>query len=187
MGGRWVFAISCLILSISAFAKVGRKNDSPAKREVTSDNNFVQRPFKDKKEIERFCLETWFPKLRIGHKPDEAELQASLTGLLEMYTDDIEFVDPNNLDHFGMPVLKGKDLVGKYYRSILANYHSWEFKILELHPTDKGFVLRYEGRNAPPVDSFEGVDIIEVVKTPNGIKISKLIGYYDRKPFMPRQ
>lgn len=134
-------------------------------------------------EAKSFCLETWFPKLRFGQVLEGDELENRLDGLLALYTDDIQFVDPNNMEFFGKEILKGKPDVRNYYRAVLNQYPKWEFSIVEIFPTEKGFVLRYEGKNAPPVTKFEGVDILELRRTDSGWKISKLIGYYDRKPF----
>lgn len=135
-------------------------------------------------EAQKFCLETWFPLLRIGHSPTPEELSIFVSKLLELYTDDIEMVDPNNKDLFGTDVLRGKGQVRRYYEAVLRNYPMWLFSILGIYPTESGFILRYEGRNAPPVDRFEGVDIIELRRVDGTLKISKLFGYYDRKPFL---
>ena len=134
-------------------------------------------------EAQKFCLEQWFPKLRIGHEPTREELRAFVTDLLTVYTDDIEIIDPNNRDLFGKEVLKGKAEARRYYEAVLGNYPVWVFNILSLYPTKEGFVFRYEGLNAGHVARFEGVDIIELRKEGGAWKISKLMGYYDRKPF----
>ncbi|MGE0526334.1 MAG: nuclear transport factor 2 family protein [Bdellovibrionales bacterium] len=134
-------------------------------------------------EARKFCLEVWFPRLRIGHTPTAAELKHFVSVLMELYTEDIELVDPNNKDIFGTEVIRGKEQVSRYYEAVLGHYPEWEFSILDLFPTPSGFVLRYEGRNAPPVARFEGIDVIELRKVGGAWKIAKLIGYYDRKPF----
>jgi hypothetical protein len=138
-----------------------------------------------KDEAQKFCLEQWFLKLRVGHPPTREELRAFVTDLLTVYTDDIEIIDPNNREFFGKDVLKGKQDARRYYEAVLGNYPEWMFEILALYPTPEGFVLRYEGKNAGPVARFEGVDIIELRKEGGAWKISKLMGYYDRKPFFP--
>ena len=135
-------------------------------------------------EAQKFCLSTWFPRLRIGRVPTPDELTQFVDNLLKLYADDVELIDPNNKDIFGVEVLKGKDKVRQYYEAVLRNYPKWSFSILGIYPTEKGFILRYEGKDAPPVERFEGVDIIELRKEGASWVISKLFGYYDRKPFL---
>lgn len=142
------------------------------------------KPLLSKQEAEEFCLKTWFPRLRLGHTPATGEIPKLVDKLLELYAEDVELVDPNAPEMVQADSFAGKAQVRKYYEAVLAAYPVWNFTILEIFPTEKGFVLRYEGRDAGPVKRFEGVDILELKKQKQGWRIAKLMGYYDRAPFM---
>ena len=104
-----------------------------------------------------------------------------------MHTDDIEIIDPNSQDLVQSDALRGKQQVRTYYEAILKNYPKWNIQILDIYPTEKGFVLRYAGTDAGPVKRFEGVDILELKKTVDGWRIGKIMEYYDRLPFTEKQ
>src|SRR5690349_21840779 len=68
-------------------------------------------------EARSFCLNNWFPQLRLGAAFDSSRLEQHLDELMKRYTSSIEFIDPNNKDHFGKEVLSGHAEVKSYYRS----------------------------------------------------------------------
>ena len=134
-------------------------------------------------EAKKFCLSVWFPRLRIGHFAQKDEVSQHVNKLLELYTDNIEIIDPNAQDLVAADSLKGKVQAKQYYEAILGNYPVWNIRILAIYPTTNGFILRYEGLDAGPVKRFEGIDILELKKIKGNWKIDRLIEYYDRVPF----
>ena len=141
-----------------------------------------------REEALAFCNQVWFPELALGPGLTPAQVEARLDRLLTLYTPQAQLADPNNFDLFGKPILKGPEEIRKYYRAVLTHYPEWKFEIRAIYPTEKGFVLHYTGRNAPPVKEFEGVDILEIERGPAGsgpeaFKIEKLEEFYDRLPF----
>jgi len=147
----------------------------------------VENVLLSKEEALDFCLNEWFPKLRMGHEnPTPDQVRSKVSELLKVYTAGFEMIDPNNQDSFQTDIIKGEQ-VRAYYQAVLKTYPVWTFKILDIFPTQKGFILRYEGRDAPPVAKFEGVDIIDLEKIDGKWKIAKLIGYYDRVPFQKKE
>lgn len=135
-------------------------------------------------EAKEFCLSVWFPRLRIGHLAQKEEVSQYVNKLLELYTDDVEIVDPNAQDLVAADLIRGKVQVKQYYEAVLGNYPVWNIKILAIYPTAQGFILRYEGLNAGPVKRFEGVDILELTKIKGNWKIKRIMEYYDRVPFI---
>ena len=138
------------------------------------------------REARDFCLKVWFPRLVLGKTMAAEGIQKHLDRLMEVYTPDAKLNDPNNPELYGKPVIQGHGELRKYYGTVLPLYPNWAFDILAIYPTPKGFVLHYRGKNAPPVKSFEGVDILEITGPPKKIedwKITRLDGFYDRHPF----
>ena len=140
------------------------------------------------KEAQEFCLKHWFPALVLGNGLDEGQKEAKLDQAMRFYTESAELVDPNNIDHFAKATLKGHTELKNYYRLVLSAYPEWAFEIKAIYPTADGFVLHYVGKNAPPVESFEGVDILKIERGapgtgPESFRIQKLEGCYDRLPF----
>ena len=125
-----------------------------------------------KSEATEFC-KVWFAALVRGDRPVESSVQALLA---EFYSDDITLIDPN----FPQPLL-GKSAVAGYYRIILNSYPNWKFEIRDIYPTERGFVLYYEGHVPGVVEKFLGSDILEFDEKG---KITKLIEFYDRQPFI---
>lgn len=123
-------------------------------------------------QAREFC-QRWFAALTRG----EREVGESVESLLsEFYSEEIVLIDPN----FPRPLV-GKTAVAGYYRLILGNYPNWSFQIRGIYPTEKGFVLYYEGHVPGVVESFLGSDILEFDERG---KITKLIEFYDRQPFI---
>jgi hypothetical protein len=140
------------------------------------------------REAEEFCLKHWFPALHMGPGATAAQIEERLSTLIGFYTKNVELIDPNNLDLFKKPVLSGRSEILPYYRAILTHYPEWRFEIRAIYPIATGFVLHYTGFNAPPVASFDGVDILHVERGPEGtgpgsFRIRKLEEFYDRLPF----
>jgi len=144
-------------------------------------------------EALEFCNSVWFPKLVLGGTDlTPSQVEEKLDQLSQVYTPTAQLSDPNNKDLFGVATLKGTEAIRKYYRAVLTNYPEWKFEIRAIYPTDKGFVLHYTGRNAPPVAEFDGVDILEIERGeegtgPEAFKIQKLEEFYDRLPFTKKQ
>ena len=127
------------------------------------------------KVAREFCAD-WFPALVLGEK----EVVSTVGSLLnKFYTKEATLIDPNyKLAQVGHSAL------GAYYEIVLAKYPNWSFTIEEITPRDGGFILHYLGNAPGVVEEFRGVDIIDLVKVEGEYKISKLIGVYDRTPFI---
>lgn len=137
-----------------------------------------------KEDAEYFVKNTWLPRMGTGNpKATDEDIKRAANWLLELYTDDIEILDPNSQDMIGQDSFKGKNQVRLYYEAVLKAYPLWRLDVVDIFPTPKGFVLRYEGRDAWPVKKFVGVDIFELRKEGKDWKIAKLIEFYDRVPF----
>lgn len=135
-----------------------------------------------------FCRDVWFPRLVLGPGLTPAKVEEKLDALSLLYTANAQLTDPNNSDLFAKKTLKGTEDLRRYYRAVLTHYPEWKFEIRAVYPTKNGFVLHYTGKNAPPVTEFDGVDILEIQRGPDGtgvesFKIEKLEEFYDRLPF----
>lgn len=122
-----------------------------------------------------FCRE-WFPALVLGPRDVGNAVEDLLDGF---YAENPTLIDPN----FSKPQV-GRFAVSQYYSSVMVNYPNWAFTIEEIIPREDGFVLHYIGNAPGVVDSFRGVDIIDLIKVDGKYKIKKLIGIFDRTPFI---
>ena len=98
--------------------------------------------------------------------------------LLSFYTPDAEYVDPN------VPKgIKGTEELRGFFKLMLANHPDWKFEIVELYPTEKGFILNWKAdiplKNGRLLKDFRGVDILEF----RDGKISKHQDYFDLSVF----
>jgi SnoaL-like protein len=99
-----------------------------------------------------------------GNRPDD---------LLEFYTDNVFYLDPSNQDG-----IKGKEKLRVYFTKLLSKNANWKWRVVEIMPTEKGFVLKWEAI-IPVLDKaflIYGVDIVEM----KGDKISRDEIYFDR-------
>lgn len=131
--------------------------------------------------VQKFC-QLWFPALVRGvQDPDIAADKL----VRYFYTENAELLDPNFSE-----AQVGQTRVKSYYRTLMSKYPNWTFEVQKIYPTETGFVLYYVGHVPPLVESFRGVDIIEIEGLDRPVtewRISKLVGFYDRVPFQKRE
>ncbi|MEM2142676.1 MAG: nuclear transport factor 2 family protein [Candidatus Thorarchaeota archaeon] len=104
-------------------------------------------------------LEAW-----TGNQPEK---------LLEFYTDDAIYADPAHRDG-----LRGKDEIREYFVKLLAVYHDWVWKPIEVFPTPRGMVVKWKCWINVGGETIEevGVDIVELREG----RISRNEVYFDR-------
>jgi len=116
----------------------------------------------NKKELNLF-VDKWLSAWT-GNKPQS---------LIAFYTDDVFYLDPSNQDG-----IKGKENLEAYFTKLLSRNANWKWRVVEIFPTEKGFVLKWEAI-IPVLDKaflIYGVDIVEM----KGDKISRDEIYFDR-------
>ncbi len=97
--------------------------------------------------------------------------------LLSFYDKDVFYLDPM------WPMgLKDRDSMKKYLEKLLTRYPDWRYRTVEVIPTEKGFVLKWE--LTVPVKNekttIRGLDIVEVA----GGLITRNEVYFDRTELM---
>jgi hypothetical protein len=119
-----------------------------------------------REEILDFCGR-WLPAWQ-GNRPED---------LIEFYSDDALYVDPAN--KLG---LKGRDQILPYFKKLLAANPSWKWELVELFPTDLGFVAKWKA--AIPVGTEVvteyGIDIVEIQRG----RIRRNEAYFDRSTLL---
>ncbi|MGZ3687378.1 MAG: nuclear transport factor 2 family protein, partial [Bdellovibrionota bacterium] len=102
-----------------------------------------------------------------GNRPEQ---------LREFYTEDSYYRDPARPQG-----LRGAELL-PYFTKLLAKNPAWEWKAVEILPTEKGFCLKWKASipAGPTVVSEEGLDIVEM----RGTRISRNEVYFDRAGLM---
>ena len=99
-----------------------------------------------------------------GNKPEE---------LIRFYSDDAFYSDPAVRDG-----LKGHKEMLPYFKKLLAANPQWIWKVLEIIPSDKGLVLKWEA-TIPVGDQVvreQGLDILEF----EDFEITRNEVYFDR-------
>jgi hypothetical protein len=119
-----------------------------------------------REEILDFCgrwLKAWE-----GNRPED---------LIGFYSDDALYVDPAN--KLG---LKGRDQILPYFKKLLAANPNWKWELVELFPTDLGFVAKWKA--AMPVGTEVvteyGMDIVEIERG----RIRRNEVYFDRSSLL---
>ena len=116
----------------------------------------------DNVELAEFCsewLEHW-----TGNMPEK---------LIKFYTEDALYIDPANRNG-----LRGHKEILPYFEKILAVYPDWTWEPLEIIPTEKGCILKWEctiplgGR----IINEKGLDIVEL----RGRRICRNEVYFDQ-------
>ncbi len=122
----------------------------------------------DKGELRDF-LERWFAAWT-GNDPD---------GLLEFYAEDVFYSDPAFRGG-----LQGHDL-RRYFTKLLAANPAWEWKLLEVFPTERGCTVKWQARIPTPggIVEEEGLDIVEI----RDGKITRNEIYFDRSRLLLAQ
>ncbi|MHA1508758.1 MAG: nuclear transport factor 2 family protein [Promethearchaeota archaeon] len=114
------------------------------------------------KDIITFC-QNWLTSWT-GNIPEK---------LISFYSKTAYYQDPANVKG-----LKGHDKILPYFKKLLAANPKWTWKMTEVYPTEKGFVLKWKA--TIPVKSEEitvqGMDILEL----EGDKIIRNEVYFDR-------
>jgi ketosteroid isomerase-like protein len=113
-------------------------------------------------EILDFCRR-WLAAWE-GNKPE---------GLIQFYSDDALYVDPANKDG-----LRGRDRIFPYLKKLLAANPSWKWEVVQLFPTNLGFVVKW--RATIPIGGETiteyGMDIVDVERG----RITRNEVYFDR-------
>jgi len=116
----------------------------------------------EKRKLEQFCvkwLNAW-----TGNKPEE---------LIHYYAEDAYYQDP------ATPTgIKGQSDILNYFRKLLSKNPEWQWKMEELYPTSKGFILKWNA-NIPigkEIINAVGMDIVELCRD----KIIRNEVYFDR-------
>ncbi len=115
-----------------------------------------------REEILDFCgrwLSDWE-----GNRPDD---------LIRFYSDDAVYIDPANKDG-----LKGHDRIFTYFKNLLAANPKWKWNMVEVFPTDAGFVLKWKATIPIGLEVVTeyGMDIVEIEQE----RISRNEVYFDR-------
>ena len=116
----------------------------------------------NEKQALEFCSR-WLPAWT-GNKPDR---------LIEFYSNDALYLDPAN-----KAGLKGRDQILSYFKKLLGMNPNWIWEVLEVYPTEKGFLGKWKATIPVGVDVIiaHGVDIVEI----KGSKIVRNEVYFDR-------
>jgi len=93
----------------------------------------------------------WFPAW-VGGAP-------SVERLLTFYSADAFYRDPN------VPKgIRGTDSLRSFFTQMLTNFPDWKFEIVEVYPTEKGFILNWIADipwQGKIIKDYRGVDILE--------------------------
>lgn len=119
-------------------------------------------------ELTTFCtnwLAAW-----TGNNPEK---------LLTFYTDNTFYLDPARPQG-----LNGKVELQKYFTALLAKNPDWVWSLVELHPTEKGLMLKWSA-SVPKGETsvkFSGLDLVEMKDG----KISRNEVYFDPSPLFSK-
>ncbi|MBD3253617.1 MAG: nuclear transport factor 2 family protein [Candidatus Lokiarchaeota archaeon] len=122
----------------------------------------------ENRKLDKFCrvwLNAW-----TGNDPEE---------LIRFYGEDGYYQDPANPEG-----IRGSSDMLNYFRKLLAKNPDWRWKLDELYPTPKGFVLKWYA-NIPVGNDLvnaKGMDIVEL----RGDKITRNEVYFDRTPLFEK-
>jgi hypothetical protein len=119
-----------------------------------------------REEILDFCGR-WLPAWE-GNRPEE---------LIGFYSDDALYVDPAR--KIG---LKGRDQILAYFKKLLAANPSWKWELVELFPTDLGFVAKWKATIPVGTEVLTeyGMDIVEIERG----RIRRNEVYFDRSSLL---
>jgi hypothetical protein len=119
-----------------------------------------------REEILDFCGR-WLPAWE-GNKPED---------LIGFYPDDALYIDPAN--KLG---LKGRDQILPYFKKLLAANPNWKWELVELFPTDFGFVAKWKAAIPVGTDVITeyGMDIVEIERG----RIRRNEVYFDRSTLL---
>jgi hypothetical protein len=115
-----------------------------------------------KDEILDFCSR-WLPAWE-GNKPEN---------LIQFYSDDAVYIDPANNEG-----LTGRGQIFPYFKKLLAANPYWKWVVVEVFPTELGFVLKWKATipiEEEIITEF-GMDIVDITRG----KITKNEVYFDR-------
>jgi hypothetical protein len=113
-------------------------------------------------EILDFC-DKWLPAWE-RNRPEE---------LIGFYSDDALYIDPANKEG-----LKGRDQIFPYFKKLLAANPNWKWELVEVFPTDIGFVAKWKATipvGAELITEY-GMDIVEIERG----RITRNEVYFDR-------
>ena len=116
----------------------------------------------NEKQALEFCSR-WLPAWT-GNKPDL---------LIEFYSNEALYLDPAN-----KAGLEGRDQILPYFRKLLSMNPNWKWEVLEVYPTEKGFLRKWKATIPVGTDVIiaHGIDIFEI----KGGKIVRNEVYFDR-------
>lgn len=108
-----------------------------------------------------FCSR-WLPAWT-GDRPE---------ALIEFYAEDALYLDPARPQG-----IRGRERLLEYFRKLLARNPAWEWRALEVFPTEQGFVLKWQADIPVPRGSVrvQGLDIVEL----RGERIVRNEVYFD--------
>lgn len=99
--------------------------------------------------------------------------------LLSFYTDDCFYSDPGIREG-----ISGKEKLRTYFKKLLYHNPAWVWKVLEIIPTTKGCVVKWEVNLPVNQEAVieTGVDIIEIKEN----KIHRYEAYFDRHKWLTK-
>ncbi|MFW9992746.1 MAG: nuclear transport factor 2 family protein [Candidatus Odinarchaeota archaeon] len=99
--------------------------------------------------------------------------------LTEFYSENAYYQDPANPEG-----LKGQEQMLPYFRKLLAGNPDWEWKAVEIFPTEKGFAFKWRATIPIGQETITeyGLDIVEI----NNGKITRNEVYFDRSKLLTR-
>ncbi len=115
-----------------------------------------------REEVLDFCHE-WLPAWE-GNRPED---------LIGFYSNDASYIDPANKEG-----LKGRDQIFPYFKKLLAANPNWKWELVEVFPTDIGFVAKWKATipiGAELITEY-GMDIVEIEQG----RITRNEVYFDR-------
>lgn len=101
--------------------------------------------------------------------------------LIAFYSDDVYYRDP--VKSQGLQGLQGKQQLFSYFKKLLAKNPDWVWKLKEIIPTEKGFVLKWNAviPSGSSLVAIEGLDIVEL----RSQKITRNEVYFDCSKLLP--
>lgn len=118
------------------------------------------------KEALDFCSK-WLPNWS-GNNPD---------ALVRFYSENAFYRDPANTKG-----LKGHSQILPYFKKLLAANPNWKWEAVEIFPTDKGFIVKWNATIPVGSEIFaeNGMDIVEI----EGGKVTRNEVYFDRSKWL---
>lgn len=138
---------------------------------VTAATSRADAPMRVTKAEAREFVSRWFPAWVGG--------AASVPRLVAFYAPDAVYRDPN------VPKsIQGHEALTRFFTVMLGNNPDWKFEVIEIYPTEKGFILNWKARIPLPdgrvLEDFRGVDVLELDR--DGL-IAKHEDYFDLSVF----